>query len=384
MPKIAKPQRHGNRWRITYRDMDAKRRFETFATFQEARDGLNRRNTEAEAVRSGAAARPPDPHTFDELADYWLEHRTTQKRSPKDDRSILTRHLRPSFGRMMLTEITLQRVDRYVATRRSLSPKTQTNHLNLLGAMLKLAVELGWLGIAPRIRKPKLVEQDYTWLRTQDDVRRLLDAATHEVAGVMELYAAAIYTGMRAGELLGLRWEDVDLDPGRRLITVGRSYDKPTKTGAIRHVPILDPLLPVLRAWRMECSTAWVFPGATLERQGPSARVLQEVLQRCLLRAELTAVVKGVPKGLGGARSRAGVYAGLTFHDLRHTFASHWVMQGGDLFRLQRILGHTTPQMTTRYAHLAPDAFQSDWGRLGDMMPRDGAVIALEGGGGAR
>jgi len=375
MPKVAKPRRHGRGWRISYQDMDGKRALKTFATHQEAKDALNARNAEAKAVRTGAAPRPPDPRTFDELADYWLEHRTAQKRSPKDDQSIIGRHLRPSFGRFMLTELTLERVDRFVVTRRSLSAKTQVNVLNLLSAMLKLAVELGWLVAAPKIRKPKLVEQDYHWLRTEEDVRRLLDAATEEAAGVMELYATAVYTGLRAGELLGLRWEDIDF--GRRLITVRGSYDKPTKTGAIRHVPILDPLLPVLRAWRLACPTDVVFPGATLEAQGPSARVLQEVFQRCMLRAGLTEVRKDVPLGAGPAAQRGGTYAGLTFHDLRHTFASHWVMKGGDIFRLQRILGHATTQMTLRYAHLAPEAFASDWGRLGNMVPTEGEVVEL-------
>ncbi len=60
-------------------------------------------------------------------------------------------------------------------------------------------------------------------------------------------------------------------------------------------------------------------------------------------------------------------------HDLRHTFASHWVMKGGDLFKLQKILGHKTVQMTMRYAHLAPHAFAEDFKRL------DHASIAYQG-----
>ena len=55
----------------------------------------------------------------------------------------------------------------------------------------------------------------------------------------------------------------------------------------------------------------------------------------------------------------------ITFHGLRHTFASHWVMHGGDLFKLQKLLGHSTIEMTLRYSHLAPDAFVMDYGRLG-------------------
>ena len=55
----------------------------------------------------------------------------------------------------------------------------------------------------------------------------------------------------------------------------------------------------------------------------------------------------------------------IVFHDLRHTFASHWMSKGGDLFRLQRILGHKSPTMTNRYAHLAPEAYVTDYARLG-------------------
>jgi integrase len=282
-------------------------------------------------------ARPPEPHTFDELCDYQLEHRTAVKRSQKDDKSMIEAHLRPAFGGLQLTAITIQRVDQYRRGRRHLSDKTLHNHLTLLISMLNLAIDLGWLAAAPRIKKPKLVEEEYNWLKSTEQIAALLAAAKEEAPGVMELYAAAVYTGMRAGELLGLTWGAVNLDS--RLITVRCSYDKPTKTAAIRHLPILDPLLPVLREWRVRCwSSEWVFPSARGTMLQPSARVLQETLRNCQDR-------------MGVARADQ-----ITFHDLRHTFASHFMMRGGDLFRLQRILG--------------PEVFKEDYGRLVDVIPR--------------
>ena len=68
----------------------------------------------------------------------------------------------------------------------------------------------------------------------------------------------------------------------------------------------------------------------------------------------------------------------IRFHDLRHTFASHWMLKGGDLYRLQKILGHKSIAMTQRYAHLSPDAFQQDWGRFGDFTPPAGEVRELQ------
>jgi site-specific recombinase XerD len=60
----------------------------------------------------------------------------------------------------------------------------------------------------------------------------------------------------------------------------------------------------------------------------------------------------------------------MTFHDLRHTFASHWMLKGGDIYRLQKILGHRSVTTTERYAHMAPAAFREDWARLPDLAPK--------------
>jgi integrase len=167
---------------------------------------------------------------------------------------------------------------------------------------------------------------------------------------------------MRAGELGGLRWDDIDFE--KRLICVQRCYVGPTKSGELRWVPILDPLLPVLRAWRLRNPLPIVFPNRDSRPLGPSARVFQEVFHRVLDRA-------GFPR-TPGRRTRGGY---IRFHDLRHTFASHWVMNEGDLFKLEKILGHHHGTMTRRYAHLAPAAFAADFKRLGEHAPVEMAVV---------
>ena len=145
----------------------------------------------------------------------------------------------------------MQHVDAFVATRAKLDPKTVHNLLTLLISVLNAAVDLGWLAKVPRIKKPKIrmFSADYRYLRTDEERDAFLRAAREEGEDVLTLYTTAVFTGMRAGELGGLRRDDVDFE--RRLITVQRSFDGPTKAGDVRYVPILNVLLSVLRAWRL-------------------------------------------------------------------------------------------------------------------------------------
>jgi len=162
-----------------------------------------------------------------------------------------------------------------VVERADLSSKTVANHLTLMVSLLRLAHELGWIVRVPSIRKPRtpLFTRDFRYLRTEEEVARFLRAARDEGDFVFALYATAVYTGLRAGKLAGLRREDIDLE--RRLITVQRSFDGPTKSGDVRYVPILDPLLPVLRAWLLMCPGQVVFPNEAGRMHSPSAYVFQ-------------------------------------------------------------------------------------------------------------
>lgn len=298
--------------------------------------------------------------------DYWRQHRAPQKRSHHDDLSML-KQLEPVFGRLLLTDAPswLIAVDRYKAQKARLNRKTVANHLTLLGSILRLAQQLGWLERLPHIQKPrvKVRSADYSYLRTTEEIRRFLSAA--EAQGQMPhmLYTTAIYTGLRAGELAGLRWDDIDF--GQRLITVQRSFEGPTKSDEVRHVPIFDVLFTPLKKWRLQHPGQLVFSNRDGRMLQPSARIFQEVLHRTLDAA-------GFPTTQRSGRERRYI----RFHDLRHTFASHFAMRGGDLFKLQRILGHQSVTMTQRYAHLQPDAFRDDYSRFSDPYA-PGVVVEI-------
>lgn len=370
---MAKPVRHGDKWRIRWLDEHGKRQSLVCDDYKVAQADLRKRHVEVEEIKRGVRNATPPEKTFGELADYWVEKRAPRKRSQKDDESIIRKHLRPAFGAMKLRDVGVEEVDSYVNVKiddAELSEKTVNNHVTLLATMLRLATtfKVPWLAHVPKFKKPKvaLFSRDYHWLRSDDEVRRFLAAARVEDEHVFVFYATAIYTGLRAGEIAALEWPDINLD--RRLVTVQRSFDGPTKSDRVRYVPILDPLLPLLRAWRLRHPGRLVFTNQLGSMFAPSARIFQEVLHRVL-------GVAALPKVQRGGKERPYV----RFHDLRHTFASHWVMKSGDLFKLQKILGHQSVQMTMRYAHLAPDAFKDDYARLGTQVASGEAeVVELE------
>ena len=353
MARTNRPRKHYGKWRIRWTDAFGKRRSETHDDYAEALRALRRHEAEAIEIEQGIRAWTPQEHHFRELVHLWLETRAPLKRSADSDQSILRCHLLPAFGDHHLHQITILEVNRLIA-RTKRKPKTIHNILTLLIAMLNYAVDIGWMVAVPKIRKPvvRQAQSNFRYLRTREDIERFLASALTRGEHVHALYTTAVWTGMRFGELAGLRRTDIDLT--KRLITVQRSYDHDTKNHDSRQVPVLDVLQPTLERWLGHGGGPIVFPNRDGRMLGSSPRIAQETLHSVLDAA-------GFPVTEVDGRKRRII----TFHSLRHTFASHWMMQGGDLFKLQKILGHKSTQMTLRYAHLAPHAFSADFARFG-------------------
>ncbi|MCB9478065.1 MAG: site-specific integrase [Deltaproteobacteria bacterium] len=351
------PSKDHTGWRIRWVDMDGKRRSRNFPKYKDAVAELARIKGDMQAIKDGRKVRLTNVATFEKFVeDYYAPNKAAHKKRPEDDLSILRNHLLPMFGTLPLTQITTERVEALKADLRGrgLATNTIRNVLACLSAIMHYALELEMVVRLPRIKKPKPVVPSYAYLKNDNQIRAFLESAKDHGEGPHAFYATAIFTGMRAGELFGLRWADVDLE--RRLITVRRSFDKPTKSGHVRHVPILDVLYPVLRSWRLQNANDLVFPNAAGNMHTPSPRLVKETFPATLKTAKLPP---------------------MRFHDLRHTFASQWVMRGGDLFKLQKILGHADQQMVQRYAHLAPEAFDSDRNIFGTDAPQADNVATL-------
>jgi integrase len=362
---MAKPTFHYGKWRIRPTDAHGKRMpSQVFASKKEAAHELRKIEIEVEEIKRGLRSAQIPDKTFGELCDYWLSRRVPLKRNAGADQSIIRVHLRPAFGHQLIRSIGVAETDAYQAERAHLDKKTVANHLTLLISMLNLAVDLNWLAKCPKIRKPRipLFTADYRYLRTEEEIQRFLAAAREEGENIFALYATAIYTGMREGELAALHRSSVDLN--KRLITIQNSFDGPTKAGDVRYAPVLDPLLPILHDWLSKNRGPLVFPNEAGNMYQKSAWIFQETLHRVLTRA-------GFPK----VRHKGKERWYIRFHDLRHTFASHWVANGGSTYKLRKILGHKSEKMVERYAHLAPEVFASDYGRLGVRAPLEVAEV---------
>jgi len=253
----------------------------------------------------------------------------------------------------------------------------------VIGA-LEDAVDAGRITSNPargaRIRgRDERTEPPWTWL-TVDELARVLALPVHDppsrvaggrIAGTItsaqrSAIVVAIYAGLRAGELWGLRWRDAHLDGPRPMLVVGRSREAATKSGIVREVPLLEPARAALERWREVApgvgdALVWPASDGACHRDGYDA---------------------GWPRVL----RLAGIARRVRLHDLRHTCTSHLV-QGTwgrvwSLAEVRTVLGHGSVRLTERYAHLCPggihDAARATSGALPSGQPR-ASVLTLSG-----
>ena len=194
------------------------------------------------------------------------------------------------------------------------------------------------------------------------EARALADGATHADRMRWPFVAIAVYCGLRKGELFGLRWPAVNLDAG--LLDVLRSYRGLPKSGKVRHVPIHSDLARVLRWWRDRCPRIGESLVCPVEVEADAFRMGSKEdsigLVEVIVAADCHLPTDGHP-----------------IHMLRHTFAAHFMMAGGNLYTLQKLLGHASPQMTQRYAHLAPDFLGAEVARMSFASPTPEGVTDL-------
>ena len=270
--------------------------------------------------------------------------------------SILAQHIVPFFGARTVGRIRRSDVEAFAASleRKGLAPNSRINTLNLLGAMFELATRRGWAVINPLrgVERPRggSADPDIRYL-TMEEVEAVLRSVPDDELGRVErvLYLAAVMTGMRRGELLGLRWGDIDWEARR--IRVRRNYVRgefgpPKSRRSSRSVPLTDRLAGELQCLYDDASFQadedLVFAHPRSRKQGTPLDG-SKVLKR-----------------FKGALRRAGV-RDVRFHDLRHTFGTRMAAAGVPMRTLQEWMGHRDFGTTLVYADYAPSEREAEW-----------------------
>lgn len=285
--------------------------------------------------------------TLDEFtSDVYLPHIAMRKRSWRLDERILRQHISPVFGARKLAAIERQDVEDWLCrlTSGGLAPATCNRALSVFKTLCQEAALRGFLpagqspcaGVSPALQSGgqahpwqspcagvsplkgcTLRERYLTEEEAQKLMRRLEQCGRPEASALRLL----LLTGARKSEILRARWENVRTD--LRLLIVPLS-----KSGRPRHIPLSAAAIAVLRALPRVPGSPWLFPG-----KAPGKPL-----------SDLYSFWNSIRKELG--------LDGVRIHDLRHSYASFLVNSGHSLYEVQKLLGHSDPRTTMRYAHL--------------------------------
>lgn len=367
--------RRGAWWWIRWRE-NGQRRSAKFPREDLARETLAKILGGISLGRAGFAPEtPPNRSTIADLAGDWLDRRQGTHRSAADDRSRFNTHLLPFFGSMRPGDVTSATIREFVEgrlrtkvlrggeddeRRRTLSSTTVGHCVRTLSTFMSDLVERGLIDANPCRNLPRATRRlfrnahdpkDTPFIRKKDDIRRIF-LALPEPYNVM--YAVGALAGLRTAEVIGLSHEDVSIE-GRQIHVRQQVQDGELcglKDSESRHAPILDSLLPILRQWRIRTGGVGLMFKPRVPRRGgrPELGRPARFVRQHTLNARLAAVL-----------AQLGISEpGLAWYEAtRHTFASHWTMDGRTLERLQQILGHDDIRTTQRYSHLAPGAFST-------------------------
>ncbi len=257
--------------------------------------------------------------TFEHLSDSYLKYAETNKSSWKRDWYSL-RSLKSALGGKQLHQITPLSIEGYKNARsQAVSPATVNRELACLKHMFTKAIQWQMTSSNP-VKMVKMLKENNERLRylQTNEVHKLMEQLPDRLRPIVNF---ALYTGMRKGEILNLKWEDLDF--GQKIIFV-----KNTKNGEMREIPMAEAVFNELKSWPHR--TTYVFCDSDGTR------------------------ITSIKGAYSSAVKRAGI-SDFTFHDLRHTFASHLAMSGVDLLTIKELLGHKSINMTLRYAHLSPN-----------------------------
>ncbi|WP_347987339.1 tyrosine-type recombinase/integrase [Methylomonas sp. AM2-LC] len=299
------------------------------ATFERLTDAKKWAAATESAIREGRHFKTAEAkkHSFTDLATrYYSEVLPNYNEKEQKERKSKLEWWRHSIGHCLLSDITPAAISEH-KSKMTQSAATVDKYIKNLSHAFTIAVnDWGWLDDNPvkKVKSPKLPRGRVRFL---DDSERLKLLTACQASTNKQLYLCvilALSTGMRQGELMGLKWPDVNLKDGFLIL-------HETKNGERRRVPLAGHGLELLKehAKVRRLDTDLLFPG-TIHANKPID--LRKPFENALEVAEIN---------------------DFHWHDLRHCTASYLAMNGASLAEIAEVLGHKTLAMVKRYAHLS-------------------------------
>jgi integrase len=280
------------------------------------------------------------PYPFEKALFRYAEY--LKNKNPSNYKKTARFHIEVLWGRfdgLNCHEITFATIQDFMEARsEEVALATVQKELGMLKALLNRAVREERLERPPVFPRMQSLQGRYRFL-SEDEEKLLFDQAAPHLKTIL---IAALDTGGRRGEILSLDWSRVSMD--RRTVTFTK-----TKNGKDRTVGMTKRLHAVLqKIGPQKAGPVFTYRGRAIEE---------------------------VTTAFGKAIKRAGI-EDFRFHDLRHTFASRLVQAGMSLYKVQVLMGHQSPQMVQRYAHLAPDHYKEATEALDGYGHQKGTVLS--------
>jgi len=274
---------------------------------------------------------------FHDLCDrYLVTYSKIEKRSWDSDVHFLKR-FKEYFGNIYLDEFSSLLVAQYKADRKDkVKDSTINRELGVLKSMFSRAVEWDMAETNP-VKKVKMFKVDDQKLRflSEEEIQRLLENCSGDLHNIVMV---ALHTGMRRGEILSMKWEDVSLKANTISIPASNAKNK-----CNRDVPITASLMGIFKAIKRHPKSPYVF----CHSDGKRFLDIKKSYSHALRKAEIT---------------------DATFHTLRHTFCSQLALSGVDIYTIKELAGHKRIEMTMRYSHLTSTHKQKALDKLNNKI----------------
>lgn len=277
---------------------------------------------------------------FDQVAELWFAKasREVGSRTIANFKSNLRGKVIPHFGKTDVASISLTDIEKlkHGLVDKGLNPKTINKVMTMVRQIFIFAHEREYVAALPFSRSLLMKTYNNGFKFYEEwEIRQLLRGKDQSIWPIVFL---AVHTGMRLGEILGLCWDKVNYSSNRieiqRTLGARGVMQNRTKSGKPRYFPLSPKLTEFFKEHRKyQRNPEFVFTTESGDSFNPDHFCQRYFHPYC---------------------KKVGVRM-IRFHDLRHTFASHFMMKGGNIWELKELLGHHDFEMTQIYAHLSPN-----------------------------